>query len=118
MTPEVVKYVAKRIGWSLSGLVATYRSERSFRLWVGVVASSDLAAFATLDGPQCATIFILGGAVLCLELVNTAVENAVDLVTREVHPLAKLAKDAGSAAVALAGVILFCAWLFAILGNY
>ena len=42
--------------------------------------------------------FIAIGMVLAAELVNTAIEAIVDLVTLEIHPLAKIAKDCGSAA--------------------
>ena len=35
----------------------------------------------------------LFGLVMALELVNTAVEAVVDMVTEEFHPLAKIAKD-------------------------
>lgn len=52
--------------------------------------------------------------VLSLELVNTAIEAAVDLVTTNLHPLAKAAKDAAAGAVlvaaaasVIAGIIIF-----------
>ena len=37
-----------------------------------------------------------------IEFLNTAVEATVDLVTQEYHPLAKIAKDCGSAATCMA----------------
>ena len=49
------------------------------------------------------------GMVLSLELVNTAIEAVVDLVTEEYHPLAKVAKDTSAAAVfvcAIAAVVV------------
>ena len=59
----------------------------------------------------CLTLF---GLVMALEMVNTAVEAVVDLVTEERKPLAKLAKDAAAGAVliaaimaAIAGMIIF-----------
>jgi len=36
---------------------------------------------------------------MIVELLNSAVENVVDLVTKEIHPLAKSAKDIGATAV-------------------
>jgi undecaprenol kinase len=42
--------------------------------------------------------------VLSLELINTAIERAVDLVTKDVHPLAKQAKDVAAGAVLVASV--------------
>ena len=56
----------------------------------------------------------LFGLVMALELVNTAVEAVVDLVTQEYKPLAKIAKDTAAGAVliaaimaAIAGLIIF-----------
>ena len=42
---------------------------------------------------------VLFGLILSLELVNTAVESVVDLVTEERKPLAKVAKDTAAGAV-------------------
>ena len=56
----------------------------------------------------CLLLFAL---VLSLELVNTALEAVVDLVTSERKPLAKKAKDAA------AGAVLMSAIIAAILGG-
>lgn len=42
--------------------------------------------------------------VISLELVNSAIEANVDLVTDNIHPLAKIAKDCGSAAVLISAI--------------
>lgn len=42
--------------------------------------------------------------VLSLEIVNSAIERVVDLVTKEIHPLAKLAKDLAAGAVLIAAI--------------
>jgi undecaprenol kinase len=39
------------------------------------------------------------GGMLALELVNTAVEKTVDMITKDNHPLAKVAKDTAAGAV-------------------
>ena len=66
---------------------------------------------------------LLFGMVVSLELVNTAVEAVVDLVTEEKKPLAKLAKDTAAGAVliaaimaAVSGVIIFLPKLLAFAG--
>ncbi len=48
---------------------------------------------------------------LFAELVNSAIERVVDLVTTEYHTLAKHAKDAASAAVLLSLVITALVWV-------
>lgn len=42
------------------------------------------------------------GLVITLELVNTAIENTVDMAMPNIHPLAKNAKDMASSAVLVA----------------
>jgi diacylglycerol kinase (ATP) len=56
---------------------------------------------------------LIGSVVLALivELVNAAIEAAVDRISLEDHPLAKRAKDIGSAAVMLALVNAGAVWL-------
>jgi len=53
--------------------------------------------------------------ILAFELINTAIEAAVDLVTLEINPLAKIAKDCGSAATGvtsiMAAIIIFIIFL-------
>ena len=51
--------------------------------------------------------------VLCLlvELLNSAIENVVDRVSLEWHPLAKKAKDMGSAAQFTAQLFLAAVWV-------
>ncbi|MDN4525432.1 diacylglycerol kinase family protein [Fictibacillus fluitans] len=46
-----------------------------------------------------AILFLVIGVVISLEIVNTALERVVDLVTEEFHPLAKQAKDMAAGAV-------------------
>ena len=48
--------------------------------------------------------------VFVTEMFNTALEFAVDLVTKEYHPLAKLAKDVSAGAVLVSSVGALCWW--------
>ena len=54
---------------------------------------------------------VLFGLVMALELVNTAVEAVVDLVTTERKPLAKIAKDTAAGAVLIAAIMAAVAGL-------
>jgi len=55
-------------------------------------------------------------AVLIVELLNSAIESAVDRVSAELHPLSKRAKDIGSAAVLLALLNVALVWLCVLTG--
>jgi diacylglycerol kinase (ATP) len=54
--------------------------------------------------------------VLIVELVNSAIEAAVDRISLERHPLAARAKDIGSAAVLVSLLNLCCVWLLVLRG--
>ena len=78
---------------------------------------SVFAAFLLpLDTAERALILALGILILAAELMNTGIENAVDQISKEEHPLAKKAKDAASAAVAVTGIAAGVAWAVILIG--
>lgn len=98
--------------WSLDGWRAAWATEKTLRQWTAVnVVSAGLALWLPLSTAERALILSLGLLVLAAELMNTAVEVVVDLVSPGQHPLAKKAKDCGSAAVALTALAGGVAWL-------
>lgn len=97
--------------WSLKGLRAAWRHEASFRLEVGLcVVVIPLGLW--LGHGALEKIALVAPALLLLatELVNSAIEAVVDLVSPEFHELAGRAKDLGSAAVLLVIVLLVLSW--------
>ncbi len=97
--------------WSVQGWSAAWASEKTLRQWTLVnVASAALAFALPLSPGERALILALGLLVLAAELLNTAIEVTVNLITTETHPLAKKAKDCGSAGVALAALAGGVAW--------
>jgi diacylglycerol kinase (ATP) len=54
--------------------------------------------------------------VLIVELLNSAIEAAVDRISLDNHELAKLAKDIGSAAVMLSLAAMTMVWIVVVLG--
>ena len=73
-----------------------------------------LGTFLGLGTAEWIAILLCITLVITLELVNTAVEACVDLVTRETHPLARTAKDvaAGAVLVGVVGSVLIGAVIF------
>lgn len=97
---------------SVRGLADTFRHEAAFRQEV-VLAAVLLPTAAWLGRSPVERGMLIGAvsAVLVAELLNTAVEKAVDRIGPEIHPLARRAKDAGSAAVFVALVNAGIVWL-------
>ena len=75
--------------------------------WIhGVVAAAVLALGLWLGLParDWAVLIITIAMVFAAEFINTAIEAVVDLATSERHPLAKVGKDVGAAAVLIAAL--------------
>ncbi|MBL8045918.1 MAG: diacylglycerol kinase family protein [Anaerolineales bacterium] len=58
-----------------------------------------------LSALEWAVIFLTIGFVWVAEFLNTAIEAVVDLASPEIHPLAKIGKDVGAAAVLVAAIV-------------
>lgn len=103
--------------WSWQGFAAAWATEKSLRQWVLINLLSAILAF-TLDltTGERALILALGVIIIATELLNTAIEEIVDLTSPERNPRAGKAKDCGSAAVAAAGIAGLVAWLIILFG--
>lgn len=111
----------RRIGntarWSWQGVRSAWAREKSFRQWTLVnILSATLAFSLDLAPGERALILSLGLLVLVLELVNTAIEETVDYISEAQDPRAGRAKDAGSAAVAVAAIAGGVAWVVLLVG--
>ncbi|WP_038215884.1 diacylglycerol kinase [Xenophilus azovorans] len=101
-------------GYSLNGLRAGW-GEPAFRM--EALLAVVLVPLAFWLGRDWAEVALLAGSVVLLmivELLNTAVEAAIDRIGPEWHDLSKRAKDMGSAAVFLASLLSACIWLAAL----
>ncbi|MFA0810877.1 diacylglycerol kinase [Microbulbifer epialgicus] len=97
--------------YSGQGLAAAWRNEEAFRQEVVLVILIIPLALWVGDTPAERAILIAASlVVLPLELINSAIEATVDRIGAEKHPLAKIAKDTGSAAVAVALIMWFIVW--------
>jgi diacylglycerol kinase (ATP) len=86
--------------YSIDGFKAAYRHEDAFRQeCLLAIILIPLACFMPASGPGKALMIASMLLVLIVELLNSAVEAAVDRISLENHQLAKRAKDIGSAAV-------------------
>lgn len=103
------------IKYSIQGLVHGYKNEQS--LWLHGISSIlaiILGIILNISFNQWAIILIALVVVLAVELLNTAIEATVDLVTKEIHPLAKVAKDSASAATFVSSIVatIICLFIF------
>jgi diacylglycerol kinase (ATP) len=97
--------------YSLHGFRAAYQYEDAFRQEVLLtIVLIPLAIYLDRSGVEQALMIASVLLVLIVELINSAIEAAVDHTSTERHPLAKQAKDIGSAAVLIALIMLGAVW--------
>jgi diacylglycerol kinase (ATP) len=101
--------------FAVEGIVHVFRTQRHMRFhFFTVVLVLALGLLYRLNRVEMAVLFLCVAGVLITEMINTAIESVVDMVTQAYHPLAKLAKDIAARAVliaaitaAMVGVIIF-----------
>lgn len=92
-------------GFACKGLIAALRTERNFRIHIlaatGVVVMGFLV---NLNPAEWAVVVVCTGMVLTAELLNTAIEKTIDLVSPQWDKQAGLIKDMAAAAVLIASL--------------
>jgi len=108
----------KNASYAIDGLVHAIKNETSFKLEL-IVALLVFPAiyFFPFELMYKLVLLVTYFMIMIAELLNSAVENVVDLVTKEIHPLAKAAKDIGATAVLFSVILHILCWLL-IGGNY
>ena len=112
---EERKKIINSFKYAFEGIKSSLKTERNMRIhfsmMVLVIVAGILLDISTYEWMICIILF---GMVIGGELVNTAIEEVTDLVTTEINPKAKLAKDIAAGAVlimaitsAIIGLIIF-----------
>ncbi len=83
---------------------AFYHEQNIIVMFIVGILTLLLGIIFKLNKPERLAVLILIGLVMSLEMVNTAIEAVVDLVSPEKHPLAKVAKDCASGAVGIMSI--------------
>ncbi|MDH5517936.1 MAG: diacylglycerol kinase [Gammaproteobacteria bacterium] len=114
-----LKRLIKASVYSWQGFKACWKNEEAFRQeTILAVVLIPLALLLDLNPLQ--TLLLIASVVLVLivEIINSAIEAVVDLITQEKHELAGRAKDMGSAAVLLALINMALVWLVILLQKF
>ena len=91
--------------YAVEGIVHVFRTQKHMRFhFFIVVLVLSIGLLLRLSRIEMAVLFIVVSGVLVAEMMNTAVESVVDMITQSYHPLAKLAKDIAAGAVLIASI--------------
>lgn len=97
-------FISFKYAWA--GVSYAFQTQRNFRIHV-VLGTLAVGAgiLLQLAAVEMAVVGLTVGAVLTMELLNTAIESVVDLTVKQTyHELAKIAKDCAAAAVLISAI--------------
>lgn len=98
-----MKELVKSFGYAFQGIFTAIKKERNMRIHIVCMIYMYFFLFAfdffEITRTQLAIIFIANGLVIGAELINTAIESAVDLQGDKHTELGKIAKDCAAGAV-------------------
>lgn len=116
----------KSISFAFQGLSTAWKEQSNFRFHVvAMLVVMALGVLCEISFLEWLAIAIVCSMVLTAELLNSAIEKTVDLISPTFHPLAKQAKDIAAAAVLLTaagsvvvGLIIFGSRFLQFLSDY
>ena len=103
---------SRRFRFALQGIRAAWRNETSFRTHCAATVFVVLVLFIKRPEPVWWAILLLTCAmVMAAELINTALEQALDHLSPQPHPAVGLAKDCAAGAVLVLGICAVCVFI-------
>lgn len=95
----------KSFSFAFEGMATELKKGRNFRIQVTLgVLSLTIGFVLGLSYAEWAILVITIAAVLILELINTAIEEIVNIISPQIRPEAKIAKDVSAASVLVASI--------------
>jgi diacylglycerol kinase (ATP) len=103
--------LVKALGYSSDGFVHAVKNEAAIRQeLIALAVLVPIAALLPVSQLEQMILVLSLMLVVLVEFLNSAIEAAVDRTSLEIHPLAKQAKDLGSAAVFIAVLMSGFCW--------
>jgi diacylglycerol kinase (ATP) len=101
--PRKAPSILESFNYAFEGIIHVLRTQRNMRIHLVVAAAVLVLAFAVgVSKFELIALLLAIAFVLIAEMVNTALEHAIDVATTSFDPMAKLAKDIAAGAVLIA----------------
>ncbi len=92
--------ILKSFKYAFNGIITSFKTEKNMKfhilMMVLVIIAGTLLKISKIEWIICVILFAL---VISAELINTAIETTVDMITMEKNEKAKIAKDVAAGAV-------------------
>jgi len=121
-----MKRFIKSLSYALAGIKVAVGEQRNVQIHLTIFLLVIAAGlFIDINHSEWLAVILASSIVISIEMINTAIEKAVDLASPEIHPLAKKAKDIAAGAVLVAacfaviiGLLVFGKYLLQFLSDY
>ncbi|MEP7163973.1 MAG: diacylglycerol kinase family protein [Ferruginibacter sp.] len=98
--------LVKSFGYALNGIKVCISKGANFGIHIFCcVLVISAGIYFKISPAEWGTVLLCAGFVLCMEMVNTAIEQLCDVVHKEIHPGIKVTKDIAAGAVLLSAAI-------------
>jgi diacylglycerol kinase (ATP) len=105
ITPRRTPSILESFNYAIEGIIHVLRTQRNMRIHFAVAVVVLIAALVSdVTRLELIALLIAIAFVLIAEMINTAIEAAVDVASTTFDPMAKLAKDIGAGAVLIAAI--------------
>lgn len=102
--------------YAIAGIMYSFNTQRNVRIhFFMAFLVLAVSPFFNLSAFELLIIIFTIALVIITEMINTAIENTIDMVTEKYHPLAEIAKNVAAGAVLIAtlnalavGYLIFC----------
>jgi len=97
--------IFESFNYAIEGVVHVLRTQRNMRIHFAIaIAVLAVAAAVGVSKMELIALLLAIAFVLIAEMINTAIEGAIDVATTSFDPMAKLAKDIAAGSVLIASV--------------
>ena len=104
-TPRRAPSLLESFNYAFEGIIHVLRTQRNMRIHFAVAVAVLVAALAVgVSRIELIALLLAIAFVLIAEMINSAIEEAIDVATTSFDPIAKLAKDIAAGAVLIATV--------------
>ena len=108
----------KSFSYALTGIKTALWTERNMRIHlIASIFVIGCSLYFSISKFEWLFVIVAIGGIFSLELINTAIERVVDMITDEYHPLAKQAKDLAAGAVFIYAVTAVVIGIFIFLPH-
>lgn len=91
--------------YAVSGIIIALKTEKNMRIHYGIALGVIIISlFFDFSRTEFLLLLFAISLVVVAEMINTAIERVIDLITEDYHPLARVVKDVAAGAVLIAAI--------------